>query len=72
MHKVGWDYSLSIKWIKEGGHGVPDYYRGSGRTVRLRMESEVIGVKVLSANHKSFGKEAWKINKENMALISNL
>lgn len=40
--------------------------------MRLRTEPEVIGVKVLSANHKSFGKGAWKINKENMALISNL
>lgn len=40
--------------------------------MRLRIEPEVMRVKVLSANHKSFGEGAWKINKENMALISNL
>lgn len=40
--------------------------------MRLRIEPEVNGVKVLFANHNSFGKGAWKINKENMALISNL
>lgn len=40
--------------------------------VSLRIEPEVTGVEGLFANHKSFGKGAWKINKENMALISNL